>query len=500
MNIKTILLAFAALLCIVGCEYDDTDIKNSIEQLNKRLSAVETVQNAYKNNLFIKTIKPITNGYEIIFTDGSTATITNGVDGNDGLNGTDGKDGINGTDGKDGDTLFKSITIGENEVTFILTDGSTFTIPLYNALSVTFDVGETLGAITNSTFKIGYTVESNIKNVSAEVITSADIKARIVDPNALNGTIEITTGDNIDKYSKIVVLVTNGEKLIMRSLSFEAPELILYNNSNKEIGCAGGKLDLEFISNVECEVIIPADAQDWLSCSQTRSSQYQCITLNVAANKGQNRNTTVKVQSLDGKLYIDYFIKQEGAIVVINSHEAIDLGLSVLWSTCNYGASSSSDLGGYYLWGDSTGTAIGSDYGDYSAPNLQSVCGTKYDIVYKKWGENWRLPTMAEFRELYSKCSRVNTTENGVSGVKFTGPNGNSIFLPYTGISFPASGPIGTYQVTWTDSAYYMTGESYSDSYGRFAYTFSFSSSQSYNLPSFNVDYIKMQIRGVAKK
>lgn len=491
---KKILFAFVIIFCLVGCEYDDTDIKNSIAQLDKRLSAVETVQNAYKNNLFIKTIRTIPNGYEIIFTDGSTATITNGVDGNDGLNGADGKDG------KDGDTLFKSITIGENEVTFILTDGSTFTIPLYNALSVTFDVEETIGAITNSTFTISYKVESNIKNIYAEVITSADIKARIVDPKALNGTIEIITGDSIDKYSKIVVLVSNGEKLVMRSISFETPELILYNNSNKEIGCAGGTLNLEFLSNVKCEAIIPSDAQEWLSCSQTRSSQYQSIMLNIAANKGRNRNTTVKVQSLDGKLSIDYFIKQEGAIVIINSHEAIDLGLSVLWSTCNFGANLSSDLGGYYLWGDYTGTATGGNYGNYTAPSLQSICGTQYDIVHKKWGNNWRLPTMAEFRELFSKCSRVSTTENGVYGVRFTGPNGNSIFLPNTGISLPASGPIGTYQVTWTDSAYYMTGESYSDSNGRFAYTFSFSSSQSYNLPSFNAEIIKMQIRGVINK
>ena len=35
--------------------------------------------------------------------------------------------------------------------------------------------------------------------------------------------------------------------------------------------------------------------------------------------------------------------------------EAVDLGLSVLWSTCNLGASSTTDYGGYFAWGDPTG-------------------------------------------------------------------------------------------------------------------------------------------------
>ena len=60
---KKFLFAVAALLCIVGCEYDDTEIKNSIAQLEQRLSAVETVQNAYKNNLFIKSITHAVNRF-----------------------------------------------------------------------------------------------------------------------------------------------------------------------------------------------------------------------------------------------------------------------------------------------------------------------------------------------------------------------------------------------------------------------------------------------------
>ena len=89
---KKLLLVVATLLCFAGCtQYDDTELRDSISELDKRLSAVEKVQNAYKNNLFITSIVQIENGYTITFSDGSTATITNGADGKDGVNGTDGE-------------------------------------------------------------------------------------------------------------------------------------------------------------------------------------------------------------------------------------------------------------------------------------------------------------------------------------------------------------------------------------------------------------------------
>ena len=101
------ILAIAATMFIAACstEYDDTEVWNSINSIEQRLSAVETVVNAYKNNLFIESVTQTDNGYVIKFSDGSTATIANGkdgVDGKDGVNGADGKDGVNGTDGKDG--------------------------------------------------------------------------------------------------------------------------------------------------------------------------------------------------------------------------------------------------------------------------------------------------------------------------------------------------------------------------------------------------------------
>ena len=333
---KKLLFVVAAMLCVVGCEYDDTEIKNSIEQIEKRLSAVETVQNAYKNNLFIKSVVQTTNGYTITFSDGSTATITNGKDGADGKDGVDGIPGKDGIDGKDGDTLIESITISESEVTFVLTDGRRFSIPLYNALSVTFDVDDTVVVAPNSTLTVGYSVESNIKDIVVEVTSSADIKARVVKEGDLTGKIEIKTGETIDEYSKVIAFVSNGEKVIMRSITFEQEGLQIVDNATKNASAEGGEVVLEYLTNVECEVVIPEDAQSWISVvPATRALEMQTITLKLDPNEGYYRSATVTIQSSDGSLKLEYQVEQDGDLgVEINPEDVPD---NEIWYTTTDG-------------------------------------------------------------------------------------------------------------------------------------------------------------------
>lgn len=127
----TLLLTFS----LSGCteEYDDTDIKQQIEALKERLKDVETLLNASANNLTIIDVDETDEGYVVIFSDGSTISIKHGKDGEngqDGQNGQNGQDGKDGQDGQDGETLIESIIIGEEDVTFILTNGKTVIIPL----------------------------------------------------------------------------------------------------------------------------------------------------------------------------------------------------------------------------------------------------------------------------------------------------------------------------------------------------------------------------------
>ncbi len=119
----------------------------------------------------------------------------------------------------------------------------------------------------------------------------------------------------------------------------------------------------------------------------------------------------------------------------INGHEWVDLGLSVKWATCNVGASSPSDYGDYYAWGEtSTKSSYDTDNSVTYGKNMGSIAGdSRYDAARANWGGTWRLPTKEEIDELVSKCKSEWTTVGGHKGWNVTGPNGNSIFLPAAG-------------------------------------------------------------------
>ena len=55
------------------------------------------------------------------------------------------------------------------------------------------------------------------------------------------------------------------------------------------------------------------------------------------------------------------------------------------------------------------------------------------DAAYANWGSSWRMPTVEQLNELIDNCSWTWTARNGVYGRLFTGPNGNTLFLPAAG-------------------------------------------------------------------
>lgn len=132
-----------------------------------------------------------------------------------------------------------------------------------------------------------------------------------------------------------------------------------------------------------------------------------------------------------------------------NGYEWVDLGLSVKWATKNVGASSPSDYGGYYAWGeirtksnyysncfdclDSTGDS----WGTYKIGGMTRITpNSGHDTARENWGGKWRMPTEAENNELCKKCKWTWTSQGGHNGYKVTGPNGTSIFLPAAGYRF----------------------------------------------------------------
>ena len=259
------------------------------------------------------------NYWLISYDNGGSWTKLGKATGENGRDGVDGKDGKDGENGRDGDSFFQDVTQDDSKVHFILADGTVITLPKAVALDIVFAESDLVVMSPNSTRTISFTVTSTIKPVVVEVVSSADIKAKVIldDADGLAGKIQLTTGSVIDEYSKVVVFVSNGEKVIMRSIRFEEAGLKVEENSVKTISAEGGEVTLEFLTNVECEVVIPEEAKSWISVvPDTRAMEKRSVTLKAEPNAGYYRYTLITVRSSDGRLELEYKIEQNGALGV----------------------------------------------------------------------------------------------------------------------------------------------------------------------------------------
>lgn len=163
---------------------------------------------------------------------------------------------------------------------------------------------------------------------------------------------------------------------------------------------------------------------------------------------------------------------KKGAVTGISTDYIVDLGLSVKWAGYNVGASSPEQYGYLIGWADVTGEKTSCDPDDYPNSNPPaSICGNyHYDMATAMWGHPWRLPTLAEMKELISRCTWRWCTYKGVKGYKVTGPSGKSIFMPSSGHRY------GTSALNRGKEGYYWTGELATD-FPEYAFFLIFSSS-----------------------
>ena len=140
----------------------------------------------------------------------------------------------------------------------------------------------------------------------------------------------------------------------------------------------------------------------------------------------------------------------------LNGYDWVDLGLpsGTRWATCNVGASTPEGYGDYFAWGETTAKTSynwstyrycngsnttltkycnNSSYGNNGFTDNRTTLEASDDAATANWGSGWRMPTYDELNELKNNCTVTWTTQNGVNGRLFTGPNGNSIFLPAAG-------------------------------------------------------------------
>lgn len=130
--------------------------------------------------------------------------------------------------------------------------------------------------------------------------------------------------------------------------------------------------------------------------------------------------------------------------------EAVDLGLSVKWASCNLGAIYPEDSGNYYAWGETEPkdtysqsnykffSLVGTTYQlnkyctstEYGPVDNKTALENEDDAAYVTSDGLWRMPTKEEFDELMALDWAL--VQQPVLGFRVKGNNGNSIFLPAT--------------------------------------------------------------------
>ena len=141
-----------------------------------------------------------------------------------------------------------------------------------------------------------------------------------------------------------------------------------------------------------------------------------------------------------------------------NGHAYVDLGLpsGTKWATINVGATSETDYGLYFAWGETEGYADastkafswddytltedgGSTFTKYNSTDGKTVLDLEDDAADANWGGQWHMPTEAQCQELFDNTYVTNewVTDyqgSGINGHLFTSvSNGNTLFIPAAG-------------------------------------------------------------------
>lgn len=136
------------------------------------------------------------------------------------------------------------------------------------------------------------------------------------------------------------------------------------------------------------------------------------------------------------------------------------------WASCNVGAERPSDSGLYFSWGNIVGHRVEEGYvfsqdvySSTPAASIDADLSLDQDAARANLGTQWRMPTAAEFQELYDNCTTVWTTQNGIDGILFTSNvNGNALFFPaagyFSGTSLNDRGSLG---FLWSSTYYSET-------------------------------------------
>ncbi len=384
---KKILLSLcSAALCLLACT-DVEDLKERVDDLEDRVTYLEelctelnanvlTMQafvNAHVNDLYVRNVEKVTDGFIITFSDGQSYSLKNGEKGNKGEIGPEGPQGPVGAtpditiikDAEDGQYYWgigtEYILVGGEKVSAIgvtprlkieddqwkisYDEGVTWTVvaPAYDTASkiditqdedaVYFTQNGTTIAIAKvpgfaflmervkditiaagGTVEIAYTLKEGDESVCFDVRGQGGYTAVVTPADTKGGKVTITAPSPIADGHVIITAIKNSTSEVKAQyISFDAGVLTLVSTAHS-IDAKGGTVQVVFDTNLEYDVKIPVDC-DWITYTPTKAVSRETVDLTVAANNADARSAQVEIAPKDGSEPLKVLISQEAVPV-----------------------------------------------------------------------------------------------------------------------------------------------------------------------------------------
>ena len=214
----------------------------------------------------------------------------------------------------------------------------------------------------NNTFTVpgcgGEVVVTYQTNVDCEVIIPEEAQDWITIAPATRGLVSESANLDISENTTYsartavikVVAKDNAELVVEYTINQEQNNAILADENNTfTVPNTGGKVIITYQTSVDCEVIIPEEAQDWITVAPaTRGLVTHNTTLNIAANNSHKLRTCVVkvISSNHNELFAEYTITQNPRYCIyytssdsriVEPYSSSSFNATILSNTCKDG-------------------------------------------------------------------------------------------------------------------------------------------------------------------
>ena len=377
MKKAIIFLLSAALLAGACQKYDDSVLKNrigdlenrvttlesTVNTLNGNVSSVQTLVQALQDDITISVISKNKDGFTITFSDGQTAEIKNGEDGASGGKGDKGDKGdtpVIGVKAEDGvfywtvdgewlvDASGKKVGVSggvptlkiENEHWYVSYDGTNWqdlgkvdVTGGSSDLSITEDenfvyfafksTGETIKISKSSRFTIDIEgtdyvlLDGKIVEIPYTLFGADGTEHLFIQGNGFTTSydatkIYVTPNEGVTGGEVLVYAVRNSDQR-MCGVVLSFGEGVFTVTEAAKVPAEGGEVSVTVRTNLTYEVVIPEEAQSWLSVAVSTKAAVRedAVTFTAQPNEGAARTAAVSLKA-QGATPLTVTIYQEG--------------------------------------------------------------------------------------------------------------------------------------------------------------------------------------------